>query len=45
MGRSEWGMGLRTHQGPVICIQALMGFVVGVGVVFGVVVALPRKIR
>ncbi len=31
-------MGLSTHQGPVTCMQALMGFVVGVRVVFGVVV-------
>jgi hypothetical protein len=31
-------MGLSTHQGPVICMQASMGFVVGVWVVFGVVV-------
>jgi hypothetical protein len=38
MGRSELGMGLNTHQGPVTCMQALMGFVVGVRVVFGMVV-------
>jgi hypothetical protein len=31
-------MGLSAHQGPVTCMQALMGFVVGVRVVFGVVV-------
>jgi hypothetical protein len=31
-------MGLSTHQGPVTCMRALMGFVVGVRVVFGVVV-------
>ncbi len=29
-------MGLSTHQGPVICMQALMGIVVGVRVVFSV---------
>jgi hypothetical protein len=38
MGRSELGMGLNTHQGPVICMQASKSFVVGVRVVFGVVV-------
>jgi hypothetical protein len=32
-------MGLSTHQGPVSGMQASMGFVVGVGVVFGVVVS------
>jgi hypothetical protein len=37
MGRSEQGMGLNNHQGPVTCMQALMGFVAGVRVVFGVV--------
>jgi hypothetical protein len=31
-------MGLSTHQGPVTCMQALMGFVVGVRMVFGVIV-------
>jgi hypothetical protein len=31
-------MGLSTHQGPVTCMQASMGFVVGVRMVFGVVV-------
>jgi hypothetical protein len=31
-------MGLITHRGPVTCMQALMGFVVGVRVVFGMVV-------
>ncbi len=31
-------MGLSTHRGPVTCMQALMGFVVGIRVVFGVVV-------
>jgi hypothetical protein len=31
-------MGLSTHQGPVTSMQALMGFVVGVRVVFGVVI-------
>jgi hypothetical protein len=36
MGRSERGMGLSTHQGPVTCMQALMGFMEGVRVVFGV---------
>ncbi len=30
-------MGLSTHQGPVTCMQASMGFVVGVRVMFGVV--------
>ncbi len=38
MVRGDWGMGLSTHQGPVTCMQALMGFVGGVRVVFGVVV-------
>jgi hypothetical protein len=38
MGRSEWVMGLSTHQGPVTCMQASMGFVVGARVVSGVVV-------
>jgi hypothetical protein len=38
MGRCELGMGLIAHQGPVPCMRALMGFVVGVRVVFGVVV-------
>jgi hypothetical protein len=38
MGRSKHGMGLSTHRGPVTCMRALMGFVVGVRVVFGVVV-------
>ncbi len=38
MGMSEQGMGLSTHQGPVTCRRALMGFVVGVRMVFGVVV-------
>jgi hypothetical protein len=38
MGRSELGMGLITHRGPVTCIQASMGFMVGVRVVFGMVV-------
>ncbi len=38
MGRSELGMGLSTHQGPVTYMQALMSFKVGIGVVFGVVV-------
>jgi hypothetical protein len=38
MGRSEQGMGLSTHRGPVTCMQASMGSVVGLGVVFGVVV-------
>jgi hypothetical protein len=38
MARSKQGMGLSTHQGPVTCMRALVGFVVGVGVVFGVVV-------
>jgi hypothetical protein len=37
MGRSEQEMGLSTHQGPVTCMRALMGFVVGIRVVFGVV--------
>jgi hypothetical protein len=37
-GRREWGMGLSTHQGPVTYMQASMGFVVDVRVVFGVVV-------
>ncbi len=37
MVRSERGMGLSTHQGSVTCMRALMGFVVGVRVVFGVV--------
>jgi hypothetical protein len=36
--RSERGMGLSTHQGPVTCMRALMGFVVDVRVVFGVIV-------
>jgi hypothetical protein len=31
-------MGLSTHRGPVTCMQAFMGVVVGVRVVFGVVV-------
>jgi hypothetical protein len=31
-------MGLSTHQGPVTCMQALMGFVVGVRVMIGMVV-------
>ncbi len=31
-------MGLSTHQGPVTCMQASMGFVVGVRVMFGIVV-------
>jgi hypothetical protein len=31
-------MGLSTRQGPVTCMRASMGFVVGVRVVFGVVV-------
>ncbi len=38
MSRSEHGMGLSTHQRPVTCMQASMGFVVGVRVLFGVVV-------
>jgi hypothetical protein len=38
MGRSKCGMGLSTHQWPVTCMQASMGFVVGVRVVFSVVV-------
>jgi hypothetical protein len=38
MGRRERGMVLSTHRGPVTCMQALMGFVVGVRVVFGVAV-------
>ncbi len=38
MGRSEQGMGLSTHWGPVTCMRASMGVVVGVRVVFGVVV-------
>ncbi len=38
MGKREWGMGLSAHQQPVTCMQALMGFVVGVRVLFGVVV-------
>ncbi len=33
-------MGLSTHRGPVTCMQASMGFIVGVWVVFGVVVSL-----
>jgi hypothetical protein len=37
MGRRERGMGLSTHRGPVTGMLALMGFVVGVRVVFGVV--------
>jgi hypothetical protein len=37
MGRREQGMGLGTHQGPVTCMRALVGFVVGFRVVFGVV--------
>ncbi len=32
-------MGLSTHRGPVACMQASMGFVVGVRVVFGVAVS------
>jgi hypothetical protein len=32
-------MGLSTHQGPVTCMQASMGFVGGVRVVFGVAVS------
>jgi hypothetical protein len=31
-------MGLSTHQGPVTCMRASMGFMVGVGMRFGVVV-------
>jgi hypothetical protein len=38
MASREQGMGLSTQQGPVTCMQASMGFVVGVRVVFGVVV-------
>ena len=38
MSRREHGMGLSTHWGPVTCMQALMGFLVSVRVVFGVVV-------
>ena len=39
MGRREREMGLSTHRGPITCMLALMGFVVGVSVVFGVVVS------
>jgi hypothetical protein len=39
MGRREQEMGLSTYQGPVTCMQASMGFVVGVRVVFGVEVS------
>jgi hypothetical protein len=39
MERSEQGIGLSTHQGPVTCMRASMGFVVGVQVVFGVVIS------
>jgi hypothetical protein len=38
MGRRDQGMGLSTHRGPVTCIPASVGFVVGVRVVFGVIV-------
>jgi hypothetical protein len=38
MGRNKHGIGLSTHQGPVTCMQASMGFMVGVRVVFGEVV-------
>ena len=38
IGRSEQGMGLSTHRGPVICMRASMGFAVGVWMVFGIVV-------
>ncbi len=38
MGRNEHVMGLSTHRGPVTCMQASIGFVVGVRVVFSVVV-------
>ncbi len=38
-GRREQGMGVFTHRGPVTCMQALMGFMVGVRGVFGVVVS------
>jgi hypothetical protein len=38
MSRRERGMGLSTHQGPVTCMRASMGVVVGVRIVFGVVV-------
>ncbi len=39
MGRREHGMGFNTHRGPVTCMWASMGFVVGVlRVVFGVIV-------
>ncbi len=31
-------MGLSTHRGPVACMQASMGFVAGVRVMFGIVV-------
>jgi hypothetical protein len=31
-------MGVSTHRGPVTCMQALMCFVVGVRVMFGMVV-------
>jgi hypothetical protein len=37
-GRREQGMGLSTYCRPVTCMQALMCFVIGVRVVFGVVV-------
>ncbi len=38
MGRRENEMGLSIPREPVTCMQALMGFVVGVRVVFGVVI-------
>ncbi len=38
-GRSEHGMGLSTHRGPVTCMGTSMGFVVGVGAVFGMVIS------
>jgi hypothetical protein len=38
MGKRERGMGLDAQPGPVTCMQALVGFVVDVRVVFDVVV-------
>ncbi len=38
MGRIEQGMGLGTNRGPVTCMQASVGFVVGIRLVFGVIV-------
>jgi hypothetical protein len=39
LARREWRMGLCAYQAPDACMSTLVGFMVGVWVVFGVVVS------